>query len=137
MKTLAATAAEDQALLANWLPLQEVRVMRVPALRVCRSLYSRVSAHVHMRQSVGLTVCALCVRACAHVRACVHVCGCKRKLAHVCRVSECVCACASCCVRASAALSLRAVQAGEEATIAFGEHGEDEVYFETDDESEC
>jgi hypothetical protein len=43
---------------------------------------------------------------------------------------------ASCCGRASAALSLRAVQAGEEATIAFGEHGEDEVYFETDDESE-
>ena len=29
------------------------------------------------------------------------------------------------------------LQAGEEATIAFGEHGEDEVYFETDDESEC
>jgi hypothetical protein len=28
------------------------------------------------------------------------------------------------------------VQAGEEATIAFGENGEDEVYFETDDESE-
>lgn len=51
IKTLAATAAEDQALLANWLPLQEVRVMR---RRVSESVQSSVSACAYA--SVGWLV---------------------------------------------------------------------------------